>query len=70
MTSYSIYANTPEECRGQICAWLAIQASNHRIAAGNAQLARTRKNEELIAKTYQDACDFLVKTGVNPITNR
>jgi hypothetical protein len=66
---FSIYANTPEECRGQICAWLYIQSQQHRIAAGNAVLARTRKAEEAKSETYREAADYLLKVGIVPISN-
>ena len=56
---FVIKATTPEAMRDAIVKWLKMNASNHRIKAGNARLVATRLEEASRAIAYQDAADFI-----------
>lgn len=57
--NYVIKATTPEAMRDAIVKWLKMNASNHRIKAGNSRLVATRNEETSRASAYQDAADFI-----------
>jgi hypothetical protein len=62
--TYSITANTPEQMRDEIVKWLKMNASIHRIAAGNTRLVAKRHEETTMGIAYQNAADFLERCEI------
>lgn len=61
---YTIKASTPEAMRDEIVKWLKMNASNHRIKAGNAVLVGTRKEQTTMGIAYQQAAEFIEKLNI------